>query len=61
MHFQLFKNHLQIVLVKDKDKESYELFTGLCDEHIIELKYFCNNHNSLCCSECLVKIKKKST
>ena len=56
-HSELFKNHIQFNL--NSIKETEEIFTGLCTEknHFIELKYFCKNHNKLCCAECIIKIK----
>jgi hypothetical protein len=53
-HLQLFKNHHQVNIEKDKDE-----FIGICNIHQIELKYFCSNHNILCCSECIIKIQGK--
>ena len=55
LHSQLFKNHHQYKFEKDAN----ELFTGLCNEnnHPHELKYFCKNHNKLCCAECITKFK----
>ena len=40
-----------------------EIFTGICKEknHPYELKYFCKTHNKLCCAECIIKIKVKSS
>ena len=37
-----------------------EIFTGICKEknHHIELKYFCKNHNKLCCAACIAKINR---
>ena len=56
-HSNLFLNHHQIKLEKDIN----DIFTGLCKEknHLIELKYFCKNHNKLCCAECITKFKGK--
>jgi len=35
-----------------------EIFTGICKEedHLDKLKYFCKNHNKLCCGACISKI-----
>ena len=54
-HQELFKSHNLFKL--DKDKK--EIFTGFCKEpnHINELKYYCKNHNKLCCAQCIIKIK----
>ena len=56
-HSELFQKHNQFKLSAIKSNE--ELFTGLCMEksHFIELKFFCKDHNKLCCSECITKIK----
>ena len=60
LHSELFSNHHQIKIEKDKDIN--EIFTGLCKEenHYIELKYFCKTHNKLCCAECITKFKGKN-
>ena len=41
------------------DKNNQEIFTGFCQElnHRNELKFYCKNHNKLCCAACLCKIK----
>ena len=41
------------------DKDITETFTGFCKEkdHFNKLKYFCKNHNQLCCAACITKIK----
>ena len=41
------------------DKNNQNIFTGFCQEinHKNELKYYCKNHNTLCCAACLCKIK----
>ena len=58
-HSELFKNHHQIKL--DKFKNINEIFTGICKEknHPYDLKYFCKDHNKLCCAECITKFKGK--
>jgi small GTP-binding protein len=60
-HSDLFyqKNHILINL--DKDKEINDIFTGYCKEnnHLEKLEYFCKTHNKLCCSSCIVKIKRE--
>ncbi len=60
LHSELFSNHYQIKIEKDKDIN--EIFTGLCKEesHYIELKYFCKTHNKFCCAECITKFKGKN-
>ena len=58
-HTELFKNHHQYKISKDKNID--EIFTGICkvENHKNELIYFCKNHNTLCCVECIPKIKGK--
>ena len=38
-----------------------EVFTGICKEkgHTDKLKYFCKNHNQLCCAACIAKINEE--
>ena len=59
LHSEFIENHHIYRLEKDKFID--EIFTGLCQEsnHQYELKYFCKNHNILCCAECITKIKGK--
>ena len=54
-HSGLFEDHNTLPL----DKEIDEFFTGYCKEknHPIELSYFCKDHNVLCCTSCIAKIK----
>ena len=57
-HSKLFENHQNFILNKNFD----ELCNEFCDEeghNFSKLKYYCKNHNILCCSECIVKIKEK--
>ena len=56
LHSKLLKNHQKINL----DNNKFEIFNGLCQEngHQKELEFFCKNHNQLCCSVCISKIKK---
>ena len=55
-HDGLFDNHHQYNL----DKDIKEIFTGFCKEdNHYDLKYFCRNHNVLCCTACLCKIKNE--
>ena len=56
IHNTLFKNHHAY----NTDKNNEEIFTGFCKEknHHIELKYYCKNHNTLCCAACIAKINK---
>ena len=53
IHNALFKNHYTYNISPNKE----EIFTGFCQEqnHHIELKYFCKNHNLLCCAACIAK------
>ena len=55
LHSELFKKHHKYPL----DKDVKEIFTGFCQEenHFKELKYFCKNHNKLCCVACIGKIQ----
>ena len=57
-HSELFNNHSQIKIDK---KNNQNFFTGICQEkdHLNELKFFCRNHNKLCCITCISKIKNK--
>jgi len=56
-HSELFENHHQYNI--DKNKNFKNIFTGYCKEknHFGKLIYFCKNHNQLCCSSCISKIK----
>ena len=58
-HSKLFSNHHKYTL--DKNKTISEIFTGFCKEenHSDKLEYFCKNHNQLCCSGCIAKLKRK--
>ena len=57
LHSKLFKNHQSHKL----DKDLNEIFTGFCKyrNHKDELEFFCKNHNELCCTACISKIKKE--
>ena len=57
IHSKLFKNHHLYSLDKDKS----EIFTGLCThkKHSLELEFYCQTHNKLCCAACISKIKVK--
>ena len=56
VHNSLFKNHHTYNIEINNE----EIFTGFCKEknHHIELKYFCKNHNKLCCAACIAKINR---
>ena len=58
-HSSLFKFHHKYKLDNIDIKD---IFTGFCKEenHLEKLDFFCRNHNALCCSSCLCKIKKKN-
>ena len=57
VHSGLCQNHHIYKL----DKNIGDIFTGFCKEekHYDMLNYFCRTHNQLCCSACIVKIKRK--
>ena len=54
-HSELYQEHITTNI----DKDINEIFTGYCKEkeHFNKLKYFCKNHNILCCASCITKIK----
>ena len=54
-HSKLFFSHQIFSL----DKKVDDIFTGFCKEqnHRDILKFFCKNHNTLCCTACLCKIE----
>ena len=54
-HSDMFENHH----LYNIDKNISEIFTGYCieKEHNNKLRYFCKNHNQLCCIGCITKIK----
>ena len=55
-HQELFKNHKLNNL--DNNKEIL-IFIDICKEknHLNKLEFYCKNHNQLCCSYCITKIK----
>ena len=55
-HSELFQNHHQF----KQEKDMNEIFTGFCKEkdHFDKLEFFCKNHNILCCTACISKIKR---
>ena len=58
LHSELFqKNHNLIKLEKGKDLA--DMLSGFCNEknHKLELKYFCKNHNRLCCARCVAGLE----
>ena len=56
LHSSLFKNHH----LYNMNKED-EIFTGFCKEkgHQNKLRYFCKNHNQLCCAVCIAKLNEE--
>ena len=55
-HSELLQNHHSYNL----DKNINEIFTGFCKlSNHYELKYYCKNHNQLCCVACIANIKDK--
>ena len=58
-HSTLFKTHHKYKLDNLNIKD---IFTGFCKEenHPDVLEFFCKNHNTLCCSSCICKIKKRN-
>ena len=52
-HSELFENHIKYELGKENINNT------LCKEknHKCELKFFCKNHNQLCCGLCISRIK----
>ena len=54
-HSEILQNHHLYIL----DKDIKTIFTGFCKQpnHRWELNYFCKNHNTLCCGECITKLK----
>ena len=56
MHLEYLETHHTYNL----DKNIQEIFTGLCKEenHKNQLQYYCKDHNLLCCSSCISKIKE---
>ena len=58
-HSTLFKTHHKYKLDNLSIKD---IFTGFCKEenHLEVLEFFCKNHNTLCCSSCICKIKKRN-
>ena len=54
-HSSLFKNHHPYSINKDE-----EIFTGICKEkNHYELKYYCKDHNQLCCAACIAKLNEE--
>ena len=54
-HSSLFKNHHPNNLENEE-----EIFTGICKEkNHYKLKYYCKNHNKLCCGLCIAKLNEE--
>ena len=56
-HSDFFENHNLYKL----ENQIEDIFTEFCEEkdHFNKLDFFCKNHNILCCSSCISKIKGK--
>ena len=56
-HSELFENHIKCKM----DKDNQEILSIYCEEkeHFDKLKFYCRNHNKLCCSFCITKIKNE--
>ena len=54
-HSDLFINHT----LHKINKDNTEILSIYCEEkdHFDKLKYYCKDHNKLCCTFCLCKIK----
>ena len=55
LHSELFEQHN----VYKIDKDNQEIPYLYCEEkeHIDKIRYYCKNHNKLCCGLCITKIK----
>ena len=56
-HSDLFENHKLI----NSNQELNDIFEDICkqENHNIKFEFFCKNHNILCCSSCICKIKNE--
>ena len=56
-HTKLLKGHN----VNNLEKDNEEIFSIYCKEeyHSETLDFYCNDHNQLCCTSCICKIKSK--
>ena len=58
IHSSFLKKHHNTFSISELE----EIFTGFCKEknhHPNKLKYFCLNHNKLCCGLCIAKLNKE--
>ena len=57
VHSGLLQNHH----IYSLDKDINEIFTGLCTKpnHSLDLQFYCQTHNELCCAACISKIRLK--
>ena len=55
-HSSFFKTHKSFNINQEDD-----IFTGFCKEkgHPDKLRYFCNDHNQLCCAVCIAKLNEE--
>lgn len=56
-HTDLFENHI----LSNSEQELNDIFEDICkqENHNIKFEFFCINHNILCCSSCICKIKNE--
>ena len=54
-HSEILENHKTINLKDEKD-----IFINACqkENHFLNLEFYCKDHNTLCCSACVSKIKE---
>ena len=57
-HSKLFESHKNYILSSNINEINDE-FCGEENHHNYELKYYCKDHNILCCAACIAKIKTK--
>ena len=57
-HSELFENQHHLINI---DKNENDILLDICqiDNHYIKYDYFCKDHNQLCCSCCITKIKNE--